>query len=156
MITYSLNHQTSWRFGVSFIIALLLYGCSKPPLEEQLSEYTRELISSIETMDTSGVLSWLHEDFQTQDGKGKDWVQQIMTVYRLRQQSAGVTVASLSVEADNDYTDQATVMINAALTSTHNTRFLPDQGQVYRIRLTWRDSGGDWQIIHADWEKLLP
>lgn len=137
-------------------LTLFLSGCSKAPLEEQLTKNTRELIGHVEALDTSDVLDWLHDDFQTSDGKDKEWVKQIMTVFRLRQQEVGVTVASLSVEADNEYADQATVFINAALTSTLSNRFIPDQGQVYRVRLTWRQAGSEWQIVHADWEKLLP
>ena len=133
----------------------LLSACSKTPVEEQLIANTRDIAANIESLDVNGVLKWLHEDFQSHDGKDRQWIQQIMMVYRLRNQRTGVTLANIRVESDPHYLDQARVYAHVALTSTISDRFLPEQGQVYQLRLDWRETRGDWQITHAEWSKLL-
>jgi hypothetical protein len=132
-----------------------LTGCSKTPIEEQLATNTREIATHVEALDANGLLKWLHVDFQTSNGQDRQSLKQLMMLYRLRNQQVGVTLANLTITPDPHYLDQAEVTVHAALTSTISNRFLPEQGQVYQLRLKWREESGDWKITHAEWKKLL-
>ena len=133
--------------------ALLLIngGCGDSPAEQVVKENISELATAIENKKTSQAVDFFHENFVTEKGQDKQWVERTMLLHTIRHANIQLLLSNISVEL----LDATTARASFHVIATGGQGLIPDEGSAYRMETEWREKGGDWYLVFAKWKKAL-
>lgn len=143
--------RTTFSTVLLSLVLVLIYGCEKPPIEQELEKNILELEQAIEDKDPSAVLDHIHKDFIGEKGQDKKWVQRTLAFHTLRNHQIEIVISNIKITVKDPHT--AIGSFNALATGGHG--LLPERGAIYQVELEWRKEGGDWKIVYAKWKKNL-
>lgn len=150
-LPHPLSTKPFW-FTLLFSGWLLMTACSDSPDEEVIKTHVKALAEAIETKNTETAVDFFHDNFVTEKGQDKKWVQRTMLLHTIRHDKIQLVLSNISVEK----LDPTTARASFHALATGGKGLIPDQGSAYRIETEWRKEGSDWQLIFAKWKKALP
>lgn len=136
--------------GLLSLLAVLGAGCAKEPPEAALRATIAGMQAAAEARDADALAEAVSEEFVGPEGMDRDQFRRTMAVVWLRDKNVGVQLGPLDVELLGD---RARVEFTAG--TTGGAGWLPDRGQLHRVKTAWRLEGGDWKLISATWDPVL-
>lgn len=137
--------------GVFALFVAVLSGCSRTPEEQRIREAIAEMQKAVETREPRTFMRHVADDFTGNAGAvDRDGVHNLLRAQFLRNERIGVTLGPIDVERTGT---RATATVTATLTGGSGG-WLPERGALYRFTTGWKDDGGDWRCISAEWEQL--
>ncbi|MDX1692248.1 MAG: nuclear transport factor 2 family protein [Ketobacteraceae bacterium] len=130
---------------------LILPGCSQSPDEEVIKANVEALAEAIESKQTDTAVDFFHDNFVTDKGQDKEWIQRTMLLHTIRHDTIQLLLTNISVEL----LDEATARASFHVIATGGRGLIPEQGQAYRMETEWRKEGSDWALVFAKWKKAL-
>ena len=147
---HALTLKTLWA-GALVFASWFMTGCSESPAEDVIKSHVKALAEAIETKQTESAVDFFHDNFVTEKGQDKQWVQRTMLLHTIRHDKIQLVLSNISVELLDTHTSRAVFHVLA----TGGRGLIPDQGSAYRMETEWRLEGGDWQLVFAKWKKAL-
>lgn len=134
------------------LMVLAAWGCGQAPTTEQLIiTQIREMEAQIENRERLNFMSHVAEDFRGQGGRVDHDQLRALVVFQLsRYQNLDARLFPITVQEIGDR--EATAEFRALLTG--GAGWLPEKGQLYRIRTHWRLDDGDWMLVAAWWDPV--
>ncbi|HJU37987.1 MAG TPA: DUF4440 domain-containing protein [Tahibacter sp.] len=142
-----------WRiFSSGFVVlSLLLAGCSRTPDEVRIREAIAAMQTAVEKREPRTFMGYVADDFTGNKGSvDRAQVHNLLRAQFLRNEAIGVTLGPIDVELMGK---RATATVTATLTGGSGG-WLPERGGAYRFTTGWKDDGGEWRCISAEWEAL--
>lgn len=134
-------------------IALLgLAACTRSDPETALREQLAGLHAAIEAREPSAVQAYLAEDFVGPGGLDREGARRTAMLVLSRHRNIGVTFGPLDVAMQQPR--NATIRFQALATGGDGS-LLPGQVQAYDVTTAWRETDGEWRMVHADWTPRL-
>jgi hypothetical protein len=127
-------------------------ACQRATPEQQLRDTVDGLQQAIDERDAGDVARTLAADFVGNDGLDREAARRMATAMFLQHRQVGARLGPLEVRMTGDA--HAKVEFTAALTGGSGG-WLPDSGQVYRVRTGWRIEDGEWRMSSAQWQPQL-
>lgn len=135
-----------------FCLALLvLAGCARPADEAQIRRQLDGMTEALADRNARAFLSPIAEDF-TADTWNLDRRGVRLILNRELRSHDRVRVRLFDVEIDVFDDGRATARFQAVLAG--GSGLIPEQGSWYRVTTGWRQSGSDWELITASWERV--
>ena len=125
-------------------------GCTREAPEAALRATIDAMQVAAESRDADALAESVSEEFVGPNGMDRDQFRRTMALAWLRDQQVGVQLGPLDVELVGD---RARVEFTAG--TTGGAGWLPERGQLYRVKTAWQLEGGDWMLISASWEPAL-
>ena len=122
-------------------------GCAKRAAGGRAARHDRRHAGGRRARDADALADAVSEEFVGPEGMDRDQFRRTMAVVWLRDKNVGVQLGPLEVELTGD---RARVEFTAG--TTGGAGWLPDRGQLHRVKTAWRLEGGDWKLISASWE----
>lgn len=146
------------RSAYVLLLALQLTSCAEPPPAEQaITRALEKLEKAVEENKPLPVLNLVHEDFSA-NRSGRDMsrleAEQLVKMALRRHRNINVVLTNIRVEPDPVREDVAMARFNAVVTSSSRSRFLPEDGQLYRVDTEWRLED-DWQLYRLESRRAL-
>lgn len=146
------------RSAYVLFLALQLAACAEPPAAEQaITRALEQMATAIEENKPLPVLDLIHEDFSA-NRSGRDMsrleAEQLVKMALRRHRNVNVLLTNIRVETDAVREDLARAAFNAVVTSSSRSRFLPEDGQLYRVETEWRLDDG-WQLYRLESRRAL-
>jgi len=137
------------------VIAVLSSGCSAEDPATVIEQLIEDSEIAAESRDTGHFRRLIADSYFDAHGNDRERVINLIRGYFLANQSIDVLSRIESVELRGD--DAAEVILLAGILARRpGEGFLEGfDGRLYRFELELVESGGDWQIIGADWERSL-
>ncbi len=133
-----------------FALVAFLGACAKEPPEAALRATIAAMQAAAESRDADALAESVSAEFVGPGGMDRDQFRRTMAVAWLRDKNVGVQLGPLDVALAGE---GARVEFTAG--TTGGAGWLPDRGQLYRVRTGWRLEGGDWKLVSASWEPVL-
>ncbi|NIW25629.1 MAG: hypothetical protein GWN29_14265 [Gammaproteobacteria bacterium] len=143
------------RVSVLAVIAVLTCGCSAEDPATALERLIEEAEVEAESRNTGHFRALVADSYVDARGNDRDQLINLIRGYFLAHQSIDVITRIESVDLQGD--DAAQIIVLAGVLARRPGEGLLEglDGRLYRLELELVDSGGDWQIIGADWERSL-
>jgi len=125
----------------------MLVACAQAPAEQRLREAITGLQASIEAREVNPAMARIAEDFIGNDGLDREGVRNLLRLQMLRHQSLGLTLGPFDIEVHGQ---RATVRFTAVATGGSGA-LIPESARVWNVETGWREDGGDWLLISAQW-----
>ena len=137
------------------LIVLILaaaQGCEQPPtVEQRIIAEIRDMEARIEEGARLNFMSHFAEDFRGQGGRmNRDQLRAFVVLQLRRYEKLNARLLPITAQEIGDR--EATAEFRVLLTG--GSGWLPESGQMYRIRTHWRLDDGDWLVVAAWWEPL--
>lgn len=132
------------------LLAVLAAGCAKEPPEAALRATIAAMQAAAEARDADTLAESVSEEFTGPGGMDRDQLRRTLALAWLRDRKVGVQLGPLDVELVGD---RARVEFTAGTSGGEG--WLPDRGQLHRVKTAWRLEGGDWMLISASWDPVL-
>jgi len=130
------------KLFISVIAATLLAACgTKSSDEEQVRALIDEVEAAAEARDTSEVLGHVSDDYGDSSGLDKPQLQNFLRGYFLAHPKLELLVNIESLEFPVDGLAHAVISVTTVELTDPNRQ---------RLKLEFRRSGGDWQVVRAD------
>ncbi|MDG2526942.1 nuclear transport factor 2 family protein [Stenotrophomonas sp. HITSZ_GD] len=143
--------KTASRIGWSWLAWLMalavLAGCRHEPPEQRLRGEIARMQAALEARQPDAVMEGVADDFRGEGGWDRDMLRRTMQLQLLARGQVGVTLGRLRVDMAPGH---ATVRFDALLTGGDG-RWLPDEARAYEVETGWREEGGDWRLVSAEW-----
>ena len=133
-------------------LALLLSACGQPPtVEQQVIAVIRQMEQEIESGERRAFMAHVAEDFSAQSGRmNRDQVRALV-VFQLRRYER-LQGQLFPIRVRETGPDSADADFRALVTG--GPGWIPESGQVYDFSTSWRNEGGDWLLLRADWKPV--
>lgn len=130
----------------------LLIGCSQPlTVEQQVIATIRQMEEKIEAGHRLAFMEHVDEAFSGQQGSmNRDQVRALVIFQLNRYKELQGQLFPISVTETGP--DTATAEFRALVTG--GPGWIPDSGRVYDFQTGWRQDGGDWFLVSADWKPV--
>lgn len=135
------------KAGVWLVVAMLLAACRHAPPEQRLREEIARMQAALEARQPDAVMEGVAGDFRGPDGWDRHVLRRTMQVGLLARGQVGVTLGRLRVEMGQGH---ATARFDALLTGGTG-RWLPEEARAYEVETGWREEGGQWRLVSAEW-----
>ena len=132
-------------------LCMVLAACAKTPPEQALRRTIDDMHAAVEARDVSGLSDGIARDFIGPGGMDRTAARRLAQLVFLRNQKVGMTVGPLDIAMREG---GATVRFTAAMTGGSGG-LLPQSGQVYDVTTGWRQDGGEWELVTAEWKEKL-
>lgn len=143
-----------WRLfsrGLGVLALILLAACSRTPEEQRIREAIAAMQKAVEAREPRTFMKYVADDFTGSKGSvDRTQLHNLMRAQFLRNEAVGVTLGPIDVELVGK---RATATVTATLTGGSGG-WLPERGGAYRFTTGWKDDGGTWRCISAEWEAL--
>lgn len=138
--------------GAGVVLAVLWVvlqtGCTRAPAEQRLREAMSGLQTAIESRESNTATGFLADDFIGTGGLDREGARTLLRLMVLRHQSLGLTLGPAQIEL---FDTRATVRFTAVATGGQGA-LLPESARIWQVETAWRDDGGDWKLISAQWQ----
>lgn len=135
-------------------IYLLLAACAGPDPSEALRTLIAEAEQAAEARDTGHFRALISDDYADASGRSKQDLVAYLRAYFFA--NADIEVLNRIEEVELFGDDAAELTLQSALIGRGPGRSaLGVDGDLYRLSVELVRDGGDWQIIGADWERIL-
>jgi hypothetical protein len=136
--------------GLLLAAMALVAGCSKEPPEAALRATIAGMQAAAESRDADALVESVSEEFVGPDGMDRDQFRRTLALVWLRDKNVGVQLGPLDVQLAGE---GARVEFTAG--TSGGDGWLPERGQLHRVKTAWRLEGGDWKLISATWAPVL-
>ena len=137
--------------GLAVLALLLVAACSRTPAETRIRESIAAMQAAVEAREPKTFMRYVADDFTGDKGSvDRTQVHNLMRAQFLRNEAIGVTLGPIDVELMGQ---RATATVTATLTGGSGG-WLPERGGAYRFTTGWKEDGGEWRCISAEWEAL--
>jgi hypothetical protein len=139
------------RVALAALLALAA-SCGKPPtVEQRVIANIREMEAKVEAGQSLAFMQHLDEGFTAQNGSmNRDQVRALLILQLKRYKQLQAQLFPIAVVPVGE--DAATATFRALVTGGPN--WIPEHGQVYEFRTSWRKVDGDWLLFAADWDPV--
>ena len=136
-------------------LVLLLSACAAQNPESAVAQLVESAEAAAEARDTSFFRDLVAESYVDSRGNDRERVINLIRGYFLANQDIDVVTRLQSVELHGR--DAANVVMLAGILGRRpGEGILPGfDGRLYRLDLELVESGGDWQVIGASWERSV-
>ena len=138
------------RVIVALFILTCLQACSKPPAEEQIMQNIKAVQVALENKNTGDVLSFIDDNFSGSHELDKQQLRRLLAAQFLQHKNIQVNVVSLDIRLDEVYQQRA--YMDAAVIATGGTRWLPDDGRIWKLEGEWTLTGDGWKLYKMAWK----
>jgi hypothetical protein len=128
----------------------LVAGCAKEPPEAALRATIAGMQVAAEGRDVDALMEAVSEEFIGPEGMDRDQFRRTLAVVWLRDKNVGVQLGPLDVAVAGE---GARVEFTAGTSGGEG--WLPDRGQLHRVKTAWRLEDGDWKLVSATWAPVL-
>lgn len=147
------------RTALLMTLLLALSACSEPPAAEaDIEKALAAMETAVQENKPGPVLERLHSDFElNRSGRtlSRSRAEQLFRLTLQRHRNVSVVLTRIKVEADASRRDRAKAWFSAVVTSSSRSRFLPEDGALYRIESDWALEDGQWKLLHVKSERTL-
>jgi hypothetical protein len=141
------------------IALLLLAGCADPPpAEDDIEKALDSMEKAVENNNPEPVLDRLHGDFElNRSGRplSRSQAERLLRLTLKRHQNVSVVLTRVKVESEPSRPDRARAWFSAVVTSSSRSRFLPEDGELYRIESEWGLEDGQWKLRNVASRRTL-
>lgn len=143
-----------YRRSVS-VLVLLLSACANQDPESALAQLVESAEAAAESQDTSFFRGVIAESYVDNRGNDRERVVNLIRGYFLTNRDIDVVARIQSVELQGR--DAAEVVVLAGILGRRPGEGILQglDGRLYRVELELVESGGDWRVIGASWERSL-
>lgn len=134
--------------AILWTCVLLQTGCTRAPAEQRLREAMSGLQTAIESRESNTAIGFLADDFIGTGGLDREGARNLLRLMVLRHQNLGLTLGPAQIEL---FDTRATVRFTAVATGGQGA-LLPESARLWHVETAWRDDGGDWKLISAQWQ----
>lgn len=145
--------RNSWRAMLWLLaLALALAACARPPAEQRLRETLAAMQAAVEAREPRDFLRHVSADFTGNAGQvDREGLHNLLRAVVLRNERIGVVLGPTEIQLSGD---RARVRLSVTLTGGAGG-LIPERGAVYAIDSGWKQDGGEWRCISANWEQSL-
>lgn len=147
------------RWITTLALLLLLTGCSDPPpAEDDIEKALDSMEKAVENNKPEPVLDRLHGDFKLNrsgHSLSRSEAERLLRLTLRRHQNVSVVLTRVKVESEPSRKDRARAWFSAVVTSSSRSRFLPEDGELYRIESEWALEGGQWKLLNVASRRTL-
>ena len=136
--------------GLLWFGLVLVAGCRSEPPEAALRATIDRMQAAAEARDAGAMADAISGEFIGPDGMDRDQFRRTLALVWLRDQQVGVQLGPLDVKLVGD---GATVAFTAG--TSGGAGWLPERGQLHRVKTGWRLEDGEWMLVSASWEPML-
>lgn len=138
--------------GLAVLALLLAAACARTPEEQRIREAIAAMRKAVEAREPRTFMRYVADDFTGSKGSvDRAQLHNLMRAQFLRNEAVGVTLGPIDVAL---FDKRATATVTATLTGGSGEGWLPERGGAYRFTTGWKDVGGEWRCISAEWEQL--
>lgn len=135
---------------LAFCAALLLAACSRTPDEQRIRETIAAMEEAAQTRNPRDFMEHVAEDFVGRDsGFDRAALHNLLRAQFLRNEKVGVLIGPVEVILQSP---RATARMSVTLTGGAGG-LIPERGAIYEVETGWKQAGGDWQLLSADWRE---
>jgi len=138
------------RIPIVLLLGLLLVACDRPPDEELIAQHIAAMQEAVEQKEFVAIKDHLHRDFIANGHMDAMEIKRLLQMYSLQHRRIGVTIVDSETTMDSAFYDRAESILSVVVTGSSG--FLPSDGSVRTVRLTWTKEDGDWSVLRADWD----
>ena len=133
---------------VVIAVAATFVGCSRMPDEEAVAATIDAIVRSAESGKSGELMSYVAEDFGTQDGAmDRDDLRRFVIAQVRINRNVNIALTGMQIDIIGDRADAEM----RALVTGGNRRFIPERGRVFDVAAGFRRDGSTWQLINARW-----
>jgi len=133
-------------------LLLALAACSQPlTVEQRVIAAIRDMEAKIEAGERREFMQRVAPDFVAQDGRMNRDQAHALVVFQLRRYER-LQAQLFPIRVTETGPDTATAEFRALVTG--GPGWIPESGQVYDFSTAWRQDGGDWLLVRADWSPV--
>lgn len=125
-------------------------GCSTEPPEAALRATIDRMQAAAEARDAAALADSVSEEFIGPEGMDREQFRRTLALVWFRDQQVGVQMGPLDVKLAGE---GATVDFTAG--TSGGAGWLPERGQLHRVKTGWRLEDGEWMLVSASWEPVL-
>jgi hypothetical protein len=134
------------------ILVLQLSGCSTEDAEARIRATIAEMEQLAEAGNVSDFMDYVADDFSgDRGGVDRNALSNLLRIQIMKHTRVSANVLSQDYEL---FEGRAVVKMTVLLTGGPRS-WLPDSGRVYQFDTSWRESGGDWLLLAADWQAVV-
>lgn len=156
--TYRPGRPTRARWDVqpfrplAIVLTVLLAACAEPPtVEQQIIAVMRDMEQRLESAERRPFMNHVAGDFTAQDGAmNRDQFNAMVLYYIHRYKRLQAQLLPIRVNAIGDAAAEARFRVML----TGGERWVPDAGQLYEVKTTWRREEEDWLLVSARWDAV--
>lgn len=131
-------------------LAVLLGACSRVPAEQRLRETIQAMEKAIEAGDVGDFIAHVGSDFTGNAGAyDRRQLHAWLRALTLRRERIGASLGPLDIRLYDG--GRATVKVDVVITGSSGG-WLPDSGRRLRLDSVWREDGGRWYCVSANWD----
>jgi len=135
---------------VAGVLALFLAACSRTPDETRIREAIAAMETAVESRNPRDFMSHVAEDFAGQEaGFDRPALHNLLRAQFLRNEAIGVLIGPIEVAVQ---APRATATMTVTLTGGAGG-LIPERGAIYEVETGWKQSGGEWVCISANWHQ---
>ena len=144
--------NTRYFLAAILLVAVSLAGCGQSlTVEQQVIATIRQMEEKIEAGHRLAFMEHVDEAFTGQHGNmNRDQVRALVIFQLNRHKELHAQLFPISVIETGP--DTATAEFRALVTG--GPGWIPDRGQVYDFQTGWRQDGGDWLLVSANWKPV--
>lgn len=132
------------------LVALVMAACSRAPAEQRLRESIATMEEAIEAGNVRAFIDHIGSDFIGNHGAfDRRQLHAWLRAQVLRQARIDVVAGPLDIRLYDG--GRATVKMEVVLTGSRGG-WLPDSGRRLRVDSVWREDGGRWRCVSANWD----
>lgn len=140
-----------WAAAGLLILALMLAGCSRSNDEQALRDTLAAMEAALKERNTGQFMRHVADDFIQPDAQlDAAGLRRLVTGLLLRYP----TVQSLVTVGDIQI-DGTRATLELTVLATGGQGLLPERGQAWTVRSSWRRDGSRWLLYHAQWDARL-
>ncbi|HVJ63327.1 MAG TPA: nuclear transport factor 2 family protein [Tahibacter sp.] len=134
------------------LAAVFAAGCSRTPDEVRIREAITAMETAVEAREPRAFMEHVADDFTGNRGSiDRAQLHNLLRGQFLRNEEIGVTLGPIEVELMDK---RATAKVTATLTGGGSGGWIPERGAAYAFTTGWKNDGGEWRCISAEWEAL--
>jgi hypothetical protein len=147
------------RWMTTLALLGLFAGCSSPPpAEDDIEKALNSMEKAVEANNPQPVLARLHSDFDlNRSGRSlsRSEAARLLRLTLKRHQNVSVVLTRVKVESEPSRPDRARAWFSAVVTSSSRSRFLPEDGELYRIESEWALADSQWKLLNVASQRTL-
>lgn len=136
--------------SLALCAAVLLTACSRPSDEQRIRDAIAAMEAAAQSRNPRDFMEHVAEDFVGRDaGFDRAALHNLLRAQFLRNDKIGVLIGPIEVTLQPP---RATARMSVTLTGG-SAGLIPERGAIYDVDTGWKQSGGDWQLLSADWRQ---